>query len=177
MTKFSSKLWQKALPHVPELESCTVTITERPTIHSIPSIEFDKSSFESGFEDSKHKRARSWKPVTQQPYSLLGIVLVSAGIITVLHIFLLRSNKHEGIIFAPDVNQLPIGQTFCYLYLPTILALLLGFAWTWIDLDVKRLQPFWQLSRKGGAKGKESVFLTYPFDFVCFVPYIALRKR
>ncbi|KAL1302884.1 hypothetical protein AAFC00_003211 [Neodothiora populina] len=123
------------------------------------------------------RQYRSWKPLTQEPYFLLPVCLASIGVVLSLQILLLRSQRDNGIIFASDINSLPAGQTFCYLYLPTIVSLTLGFTWTWIDLDIRRLQPFWQLSRLEGASGKDSILLEYPVDFVAFIPFKALRKR
>jgi hypothetical protein len=80
-------------------------------------------------------------------------------------------------IVEPKIDDLPLRQTFCYLYLPTIVSLILSFVWTWIDLDIKRLEPFVQLSHPDGALGRDSVLLHYPFDFVAFVPFAAIRRR
>lgn len=107
----------------------------------------------------------------------MAVSSASIGLVVLLQVLLARSQRDDGIIFAPDVNKLPPGQTFCYLYLPTLISLLLSFTWTWIDVDVKRLQPFWQLSRVGGARGKDSILLHYPFDFVATVPFKAIRQR
>lgn len=120
---------------------------------------------------------RHWKPLTQKAYFLVPTILASGALIAILQVYLERSNRDTGILFASKINDLPLSQTFSYLYLPTIVALLLSFVWTWIDLDIKRLEPFVQLSRPEGALGKDSVFLHYPFDFVAFVPFVAAQKR
>lgn len=120
---------------------------------------------------------KQWQPLTQKAYFLVPTILASGALIGILQVYLERSNRDTGILFAPRINDLPLSQTFCYLYLPTIVALVLSFVWTWIDLDIKRLEPFVQLSRLGGALGKDSVLLHYPFDFVAFVPFAAMRKR
>ncbi|KAI5200694.1 hypothetical protein E4T39_05618 [Aureobasidium subglaciale] len=126
---------------------------------------------------SSTRVSKPWKPVTQKAYFLVPTILASGALIAVLQVYLERSNRDTGILFAPKISNLPLRQTFCYLYLPTIVSLVLSFVWTWIDLDVKRLEPFVQLSRPNGALGKESVLLHYPFDFVLFVPLVAIRKR
>lgn len=107
----------------------------------------------------------------------MAVFSASLGLVVLLQVFLSRSERDGGIIFAANINSLPPGQTFCYLYLPTTVSLLLSFTWTWIDLDIKRLQPYWQLSRKGGARGNDSVLLHYPFDFVASVPLKAIRRQ
>ncbi|THZ88201.1 hypothetical protein D6C84_01122 [Aureobasidium pullulans] len=119
----------------------------------------------------------SWKPLTQKAFFLVPTILASGALIAVLQVYLERSNKDDGIMFAPKIDELPLNQTFYYLYLPTIVSLVLSFVWTWIDLDIKRLEPFVQLSRPNGALGKNSVLLHYPFDFVAFVPFAAVRRR
>ncbi|KAL8801402.1 MAG: hypothetical protein Q9182_004466 [Xanthomendoza sp. 2 TL-2023] len=68
-------------------------------------------------------------------------------------------------------------MSFGYLYLPTIIAILYSILWSWIDLDTKRLEPFFQLSRPGGANAADSILLHYPFDFVAYAPIRALRRR
>jgi hypothetical protein len=120
---------------------------------------------------------KPWKPLTQKAYFLLPTILTSGALIAVLKIYLDRSDRDSGILFASKINDLPLQQTFCYLYLPTIVSLILSFVWTWIDLDIKRLEPFVQLSRSNGAFGRDSVLLQYPFDFVAFVPFAAARRR
>ncbi|TIA74142.1 hypothetical protein D6C76_06406 [Aureobasidium pullulans] len=123
------------------------------------------------------KSNKSWKPLTQKAFFLVPTILASGALIAVLQVYLERSNQDAGIMFAPRIDELPLNQTFCYLYLPTIVSLVLSFVWTWIDLDIKRLEPFVQLSRPNGALGKNSVLLHYPFDFVAFVPFAAVRRR
>ncbi|KAI4853290.1 hypothetical protein E4T44_00934 [Aureobasidium sp. EXF-8845] len=120
---------------------------------------------------------RPWEPLTQKAHFLISTILASGALIAVLKIYLDRSDRDSGILFAPKIDDLPLQQTFCYLYLPTIVSLVLSFIWTWIDLDIKRLAPFVQLSRPDGALGRDSVLLHYPFDFVAFVPFAAIRRR
>ncbi|KAH0030196.1 hypothetical protein KCU78_g3135, partial [Aureobasidium melanogenum] len=118
-----------------------------------------------------------WKPLTQKAYFLVPTILASGALIAVLQIYLARSNAHSGILFASKINDLPLSQKFPYLYLPTIVSLILSFAWAWLDLDVRRLQPFIELSKEQGACGDDSLLLHYPFDFVAFVPFTAARRR
>lgn len=118
-----------------------------------------------------------WKPFTQKAYFLVPTVLASGALIAVLQVYLARSNAHSGILFASRINDLPLSQKFPYLYLPTIVSLILSFAWAWLDLDVRRLQPFIELSKEQGACGDDSLLLHYPFDFVAFVPFTAARRR
>jgi hypothetical protein len=120
---------------------------------------------------------KPWKPLTHKAYFLLPTILVSGALVAVLQIYLERSHRDTGILFASSINDLPLNQKFPYLYLPTIVSLVLSFAWAWLDLDVRRLQPFIELSKKRGARGADSLLLHYPFDFVAFVPFTAAKRR
>lgn len=46
-----------------------------------------------------------------------------------------------------------------------------------MDLDTKRLEPYFQMSKPGGALFKESANLHYSFDFVALAPIEAFRRR
>lgn len=120
---------------------------------------------------------KHWKPLTQKASFLVPTIMASVALIAVLQVYLERSNRDTGILFASKIDDLPLKQTFSYLYLPTIVSLVLSLIWTWIDLDIKRLQPYVQLSRQHGALGKDSILLHYPFDFVAFVPFVAIRRK
>lgn len=64
-----------------------------------------------------------------------------------------------------------------YLYVPTIVAVLYSLIWSWIDLDAKRMQPWFELSKEEGVTAEMSLFLDYPYDFVATVPFKAAKKR
>ena len=53
----------------------------------------------------------------------------------------------------------------------------LGVGWAAVDLDVKRLEPYFQLSKPEGATASNSIFLHYPFEFIALVPINAARKE
>lgn len=97
--------------------------------------------------------------------------------IVLLQFLLVRSEMNNGLIFTRDLDQLPLGISFAYLYLPTLLAVLYSIFWAWIDLDTKRLEPYYQLSKPGGSLGKDSILLHYPFDFIASVPIAAIKNR
>ena len=54
---------------------------------------------------------------------------------------------------------------------------MLSMLWSWVDLDAKRLEPYFQMSKVGGASAANSTSLHYPFDYVALAPIQALRRR
>ena len=106
---------------------------------------------------------------------LLPIIAFAALLITALEYLSIISDRDGGLVFS--TGTFPAYVTFINLYLPTILAVAFGMLWTWIDLDARRLEPFFQLSKPQGATAKDSLDLDYPFDYVVLASFKALRKR
>lgn len=67
--------------------------------------------------------------------------------------------------------------TFCTQYAPTIVAVLYSLTFTWIDLDIRRIQPWLELSRSEGAPAESTLLLDYPFEFLAFIPLKAWKKK
>ncbi|KAF2403009.1 hypothetical protein EJ06DRAFT_506154 [Trichodelitschia bisporula] len=120
--------------------------------------------------------SRAWKPISLRIPFLGTIILISAALIALLQTLLERSTRDGGLVFAPNINDISTTQSFPFLYLPTIIAVCYSFMWTWVDLDVKRLEPFYQLSKGHAISAKHSLLLQYPVDFIASVPLSAFRS-
>lgn len=123
-----------------------------------------------------------WKPASLKIPVLGSLFLVSLGLIGLLeflaHLASRNNNENDGgLTFAESEEELSNGVEFLYFYLPTIIAVLYGMVWAWIDLDVKRLEPWYQLARPEGATAENSMLLKYQFNFAGFVPHRALKRR
>jgi hypothetical protein len=119
----------------------------------------------------------TWKPISLRLPFLTFVLLVTSALIVVLQWLLFKSQTTGGVLFAPSINDLPLSRTFGYLYAPTIIAVIYGLLWSWIDLDIKRMEPYYQLCSPGGALAENSLLLQYPFDFVALVPFQAARRK
>ncbi|KAI4255043.1 MAG: hypothetical protein L6R42_006936 [Xanthoria sp. 1 TBL-2021] len=119
--------------------------------------------------------ASSWKPVTLRRPFLLGIVGVTLAFIALLEYLSRRSRRDGGIAFTK--GQFSPAVSFAYQNLPATIAVLYSILWSWVDLDTKRLEPYFQLSRPEGADRTDSLALSYPFDFMAYAPLKALRRR
>ncbi|KAF1996249.1 hypothetical protein P154DRAFT_566157 [Amniculicola lignicola CBS 123094] len=122
-------------------------------------------------------RRKSWQPPALQRWNLLLAAIICWTLIAILQYLLAKSQKDSGILFAENVNNLPLHRSFMHLYMPTIVAVLFSIYWAWIDLDAKRSEPYYQLTKRNGALGNDSLLLHYPFDFIPLVPLIALKRR
>lgn len=118
---------------------------------------------------------RAWRPLTLQPWILLPFAACCAILIVTLEYLSYLSRQDGGIYLS--LGDFPPGIEFVRLYMPTIIPVLLGMTWSWIDLDARRLEPYYQLSKRQGASPSESLDLQYPFDYLACVPFKAFRKR
>ncbi len=109
---------------------------------------------------------------------LLAFAIASLLIAGLLEVLAQQAASEGGALSIVDsADDIPPIVTFGYLYLPTIVAVLYSLAWNWVDLDVKRMQPWLELSKPRGATGEMSLFLDYPVDFVAIVPFKAAKRK
>jgi hypothetical protein len=123
------------------------------------------------------QRRPTWSPPALRWWNLVIAILICWTFAALLLYFLKKSQNDGGVIFALDINDLPLQQSFAYLYLPTIIAVIFSIYIVWIDIDAKRFEPYRQLMKPGGALGKDSLLLHYPYDFLLFVPFNAFKSR
>ncbi|KAL8871434.1 MAG: hypothetical protein Q9174_002731 [Haloplaca sp. 1 TL-2023] len=140
---------------------------------------FPDSLGTSGIFSSKGKTAgfQSWKPVTLRAPLLLSIAGFTSISVAVMLYLSYIDQTNGGLAFVSPTGSHSMATRFCYSYLPTLIALALGTLWSWVDLDAKRLEPYFQLSKKDGAEAKDSLQLHYPFDFIALAPIRAFRRR
>lgn len=128
-------------------------------------------------EEIRDQETPTWKPISLRLPFLTFVLLATCALIVVLQWLLYKSQTDGGVIFAPNIDDLPLSKTFGYLYAPTIVAVIYGLLWSWVDLDIKRMEPYYQLCSTGGALAEDSLLLQYPFDFIALVPFQAARRK
>ena len=121
-------------------------------------------------------RNKPWKPLTLRAPTIMVSLLTTVALIALIEYINKISIEQKALFFAERAEDFPVGVVFCYQYLPQMIVLVLGVGWAAVDLDVKRLEPYFQLSKPEGATASDSIFLHYPFDFIAFVPINAARK-
>ncbi|KAF2826872.1 hypothetical protein CC86DRAFT_445792 [Ophiobolus disseminans] len=136
-----------------------------------------KNTFVSRCTEIHGSNPKNWKPLALRTPVLIFTIAICWSLIALLEFLLFRSQRDNGLIFAPKINDLPLSRTFLYLYFPTILAVIFSIYWSWIDLETKRMEPYYQLSKENGALGKDSLLLQYPFSFIPLVPFRAFKDR
>ncbi|KAK3373787.1 hypothetical protein B0T24DRAFT_528532 [Lasiosphaeria ovina] len=108
---------------------------------------------------------------------LASVIFTTLALAGAVEFLSQKSAKQGGLSLSNSADDIPFTVTFSYLYGITIVAVLYSLLWTWVDLDIRRLQPWLELSRPGGANADSSLLLDYPFTFLAFIPFSAGRRR
>lgn len=89
-----------------------------------------------------------------------------------------KSEQDNGVYFWQDESGLQSTYAaILFNYLPTTIMVVYGLLWATIDLNVKRLEPFFQLSRPSAVDARDSLLLEYPFEYLALVPLQALYRK
>lgn len=118
-----------------------------------------------------------WRPLTQRLTTLAAttlITLILLGLVIVLHYL---DYRHGAIFTLQTSESLSVLTNFQVRYLPTILTVLYGMWISSIDLDVRRLEPWYNLSCDPNPHHSSPLLCTYDVDFVLTVVVRAFRNR
>jgi Protein of unknown function (DUF3433) len=118
-----------------------------------------------------------WRPWTLTAKILIPTALFTALLILAIALLQWQDSLHGALCFAKTTDGFSDMDLFLYRYLPTIVIVLYGILWSWIDLDIKRLEPWFQMAKDVGANGSSSLLLQYPAEFLPLVPFKAARQR
>ncbi|KAM3417463.1 hypothetical protein BST61_g5708 [Cercospora zeina] len=162
----------KPLPKAPKHAS-VVRVHYSYTLDELTDDEDD----ENEPDEAKGGKRRPWRPITLRAGFLTLMGMLTGALILVVIWLLVLSGRKQGVIFARDINALPLSRSFAYLYLPTLTSVIYSFLWTWVDLDIRRLEPYFQLSKDSGASGDSSLLLSYPLEFLVTLPFLASKNR
>jgi hypothetical protein len=126
----------------------------------------------------------SWRPFSMgRPW--LAMLIFIALALAVLQEFLCQlsikkvrdDDKNPGLITFNQPNEITIWQFFLWKYAAIITFVFYGILWQMTDFEVKRLEPYYQLSKKSGATAGESLNMDYLTFMSWLVPLRALRHR
>ncbi|KAF2176621.1 hypothetical protein K469DRAFT_606471 [Zopfia rhizophila CBS 207.26] len=123
----------------------------------------------------------SWRPFSMGwPWitMLTVIALAMASIQEFLcQLSMRRAEKQDGLLRFTKPGELSTIQYFTWKYAPVLVFVIYGILWQISDFEVKRLEPFYQLSKKTGATAGESLNMDYLTFMSWLVPLRALRHK
>ena len=83
----------------------------------------------------------------------------------------------NGILKFKSAKDVSTPKYFAWKYLPIIIAVAYGVMWQIVDFEVKRLEPFYQLSKQSGATAAESLNIDYLTFWAWLAPMKALKYK
>ena len=122
-------------------------------------------------------RRASWKANSLRwPYLSL-LLLLSVALLATVEALRQISNRHHGLLQVDDSNlsDLPTGATVLYAYVPSIVGVSYSILWSFVDADMKRLEPYVQM--RTPRSPASNLLLDYIFESPFAVPFRALRRR
>ncbi|KAF1830765.1 hypothetical protein BDW02DRAFT_85781 [Decorospora gaudefroyi] len=126
----------------------------------------------------------AWRPVTMSPWWIAMLVLIAltlAGLQEYLCQLSLENVRKDpekgGLRKFTKVGELSVTEYFTWQYAPIMFFVFYGILWQMSDFEVKRLEPFYQLSKKTGATAGESLNMDYLTFMSWLVPLRALRHK
>ncbi|PVI06088.1 hypothetical protein DM02DRAFT_623402 [Periconia macrospinosa] len=125
----------------------------------------------------------SWRPFSMGWPWLTGLIIV-ALLLAGLQEFLcqvsmrkVREDPDGGLIQFTKAKELTVLKFFTWKYAPILFFVVYGICWQITDFEVKRLEPYYQLSKENGATAAESLNMDYLTFMSWLVPLRALRHK
>lgn len=118
-----------------------------------------------------------WRPFSMRWPYLSMLILLSFLLAGCSEILYRSSTKKGHLIQFSKPTEIEGIEYFSIKFLPTLLAVIFGVLWEITDFEVKRLEPYFQLSRENGATGAETLNVDYITSYRFLVPFDALRRR
>lgn len=125
----------------------------------------------------------SWRPFSMgRPWlsMLIFIALALAGLqefLCQLSLTRIRDDPEGGLVTFNKPGELSITKFFTWKYAPIMTFVFYGILWQMTDFEVKRLEPYYQLSKKTGATAGESLNMDYLTFMSWLVPLRALHHK
>ncbi|RAK77671.1 DUF3433 domain-containing protein [Aspergillus fijiensis CBS 313.89] len=118
----------------------------------------------------------AWRPMALRPMFLTLITAIMFASLITLEVLRRYCEQYGGLVFFSDTDNVSNLQSFAYNYLPIIGALALVTLWTFVDYDVLRLEPYFQIARPEGAPASV-LFINYNFGQSFLTPLTSARRR
>jgi hypothetical protein len=125
----------------------------------------------------------NWKPISMRWPYLLTLIIVSIGLAVGQEFLYQKSNSKSqanppsGLFEFTSPKDISTWDYFSFRYLPTVIAVTFGILWQLTDFEVKRLEPYYRLSKEAGALAAESINVDYITVFNIFRPLRAIRYK
>jgi hypothetical protein len=151
-------------------DSTAVGLREAPSSSTLGSSTLPKK--QRSFSSVVSRPDSGWRPTALRSPFLLFYAAITLFTIVALEILLRRSQAQGAVTFGTE-GYVEILVNFG----PILFAVLYGLLWACADHSIKRMEPFFQLSKPGqGVSAKHSLLLDYPYMMAVTAPFWALKR-
>ncbi|EXJ86639.1 hypothetical protein A1O3_03592 [Capronia epimyces CBS 606.96] len=123
----------------------------------------------------------NWKPRSMSSIYILCLIVLALGLAGFQEFLCQRSlesvKRNSGLLAFNHVAEISTWDFFAWKYLPTMVTIVYAVLFSIMDFDIRRLEPFYQLSRPRGARAAASLNLDHLTMFQYFVPFKAFRLK
>jgi hypothetical protein len=119
----------------------------------------------------------SWRPVSMRAPYITLLILIAFGLAGLQEFLYQRSSRHNGLLQYTNPKDIPIYTYFAWKYMPTIILVTYGIMWQVTDFEVKRLESYYQLSKREGATARHSLNLDYLTVMSYIIPFMAASYK
>ena len=123
----------------------------------------------------------NWRPFSMHWSYILFLTVLALGLAGLqeflCQLSIHKAEKDSGLLTFIAPSEIPLMDFFFWKYAPTIILLSYGILWQITDFEIKRLEPYYQLSRPSGALAAESLNIDYLTFISYLTPLKALRYR
>ncbi|KAK1141139.1 hypothetical protein N8T08_009306 [Aspergillus melleus] len=116
-----------------------------------------------------------WRPFALRPVYLSIVAAIMLLMFVTIETLRRYTDQYGGLVLMQATDDVSSVQSFAYNYVPIIVALLLVIMWSFIDFDVLRLEPYFQLSRPEGAPASV-LFINYNFGQTVITPLTSAKR-
>ncbi|KAF3939081.1 hypothetical protein ABW19_dt0209578 [Dactylella cylindrospora] len=121
----------------------------------------------------------NWRPWEMNWPYLTFLNVVTLALVGITEYLIQLSDKigEQGLIQYKFAKDVPIDKWIAWKYVPTVVGVIFGVLWQVTDTEVKRNEPYYQMSKPNGAIAKYSLNVDY-FEFLSFLtPFQGVRYR
>ncbi|KAK5954052.1 hypothetical protein OHC33_004623 [Knufia fluminis] len=123
----------------------------------------------------------NWKPFSMRPLWIIMLTIIAFGLagfqegLCQMSISRQKQEPPTALLAFDTVDDVSTWWFFVWKYLPTMITIGYSVLFSIMDFDIRRLEPYYQLSQPQGARASASLNLDHLTMFQYFVPFNAAR--
>ena len=123
----------------------------------------------------------NWKPFSMRSAYIITLIIISLVLGSIQEwLYQLSASsgrENKGILRFDRVEDVSLVNFFAWKYMPTLVFVTYGVFWSIMDYEIKRLEPYYQLSKRDGNVASQSLNLDHLTLWSYLVPFKAATFR